>query len=69
MQPITTEDLEQMVKDAKKASKDTRKLEEELKRVVEKKKMAPMGEVKEKKMEKGIRVIESTGPAREEDFE
>ena len=68
MQEVRKEDLEQIIKDAKKAGKDTAKLEEELK-VIEKQMVAPMGKMREKKIEKGARVIESTGPIKEEDFE
>ncbi len=69
MQPVTKEVLEQMIEDAKKAGKDTSKLEDTLKKIEKKEMLPPMGEVKEKKLKKGSRVIESTGPAKEEDFE
>jgi len=69
MQHVSQEDLEQIIKEAKKAGKDTAKLEEELKKVKEGKIALPKAEKKEKKTEKGVRVIESTGPVREEDFE
>jgi len=69
MQHVSQEDLEQIIKEAKKAGKDTAKLEEELKKVKEGEIALPKGERKQKTTEKGDRVIESTGPAREEDFE
>jgi len=69
MQPVTKEVLEQMIKDAKKAGKDTSELEETLKKIEEKETLPPMGEIKKKRLEKGTMITESTGPAREEDFE
>jgi hypothetical protein len=64
MQPITREELEKLIEEAKAAGKDTSELEELLGRpasTVEPK----FGEVKKV----GERWIMSTGPAREEDFQ
>ncbi len=74
MQGVTKEELQQIIKDAKKQGKDVSKLEKELekmktKKAMEGKKPPPMGEIKEKKSKRGEVVIESTGPAREDDFE
>ena len=67
MQPVTQEELEQLIKEAKKAGKDVSDLEKA--GIPREKKLPPMGERKEiKKTEKGVIVIESTGPAKEEDF-
>jgi hypothetical protein len=64
MQPITKEELAQLIEEAKAAGKDTSKLEEQLSQP------APLlepkfGEIKKVGEE---RWIMSTGPAREEDF-
>jgi hypothetical protein len=69
MQLVTKEVLEQLIGDAKKARKETSELQETLKIIEEKEVLSPVGETKEKKLKEGTRVIESTGPAREEDFE
>ena len=64
MQPITREELKKLIEEAKAAGKDTSKLEELLSQpaaLLEPK----FGEEKQV----GERVIISTGPAREEDFE
>ena len=67
MQPITQEDLKRLVSEAKAAGKDVSELEKDSQ---EAKEMFPTGgEVKEKQTEKGTIVIESTGPAREDDFQ
>ena len=63
MQPITKEELEKLIEEAKAAGKDTSKLEELLSQrnpLLEPK----LGEVKKV----GERWIMSTGPAKEEDF-
>ncbi len=69
MQEVTKEELEQLIKEAKKAGKDVSKLETTLEAMVEEVK-PKLGEKKEvRKTEKGSVIIESTGPAKEEDFE
>lgn len=69
MQEVSKEELEQLIKEAKKAGKDVSKLEATLQSMTEEVK-PKLGEKKEvKKTEKGSVIIESTGPAREEDFE
>ena len=66
MQPITKEELEKLIEEAKAAGKDTSKLEELLDQPENLLDIAPkLGE--EKKA--GDRWIMSTGPAKEEDFE
>lgn len=69
MQPVTKEELKELIGEAKKEGKDTSKLEKTLAEV----RLAepPAGKVMKKKREKakGKWVIVSTGPAREEDFE
>lgn len=83
MQPITREELEKIKSDAKAAGKDVSEIEKHLAQKDIPK--PPMGEVKvtdvtrdvwkrtkeisEKTKVKGKRVIMSTGPAREDDFE
>ncbi len=72
MQPITSKELEQLIKETEKAGKDTSKLKaalEELKTAGLKEAKPPAGKTKETKIEKGAVIIESTGPVREEDFE
>jgi hypothetical protein len=68
MQPVSKEELKKLIKEGKAARKNVSELEAALreKRAIETK--IPLGERKEKETAKGKRVIESTGPAREEDF-
>jgi hypothetical protein len=65
MQPITKEELEKLIEEAKAAGKDTSELEELLSE------RAPLLEPKFGEIRKvgKERWIMSTGPAREEDFE
>jgi hypothetical protein len=67
MQPVSREDVKQLIKEAEAAGKDV----SELREMMEKKgdMPSPRGERKECPSEEGTVVIESTGPAREEDFE
>ncbi len=71
MQVITNEQLRQLIEEAKAAGKDVaemeRTLEDATARVAEI--IPPVGERQEKTNERGKVVIESTGPAREDDFE
>lgn len=70
MQPITTEDLDLLIEEAKAQGKDASGLEEMRSRAAESAEAAPpAGERKETQTDKGTVVIESTGPAREEDFQ
>lgn len=68
MQPVSAEDLEVLIKEAKKAGKDVAKLME-AREAIRKAAAPPAGERKEKQTKEGTVVIESTGPAREEDFQ
>jgi len=69
MQEVSKEELKQLIEEAKKAGKDVSKLEAALRSMVEEVKPVK-GEKKEvKKTKKGAVIIESTGPAKEEDFE
>lgn len=77
--------LKELISEAKKAGKDVSKLEALLEKKsapqalrggkkqkgakAPKAKKPPMGKTKRIETEDGIRVIESTGPAREEDFD
>ena len=67
MQEVTAKELEQLIEEAKKAGKDVSELEAEKNRVASAA-APPKAERKEKQIAGGTRVIESTGPAREEDF-
>lgn len=71
MQVISNEDLRRIIEEAKAAGKDVteleRSLEEDATRVSET--VPPVGERRERATGKGKVIIESTGPAREEDFE
>lgn len=72
MQVISNEELQQIINEAKAAGKDVTALEQTLQDSVER--MAeeialPVGETIVRQTEKGTVVIESTGPARAEDFE
>jgi hypothetical protein len=67
MQPVTRENLEQTIAEAKAAGKDVSELERTIEALREE--LPPMGQKITKITEGGITVIESTGPAREEDFE
>ena len=59
--------LEKLIEEEKAAGKDTSTLEKKLaERGIPK---PPMGETKKTETEKGVVVIDSTGPAREEDLE
>jgi hypothetical protein len=73
MEPVTREELENLIQEAKDAGKDTSSLEALLEPAAE----AAAGAVAEpvlaepemrKEKQVGERVIVSTGPAREEDF-
>ena len=68
MQEVTKEELEQLIEEAKKAGKDVSKLEAALNALTEEVKPT-LGEKKTvKETAKAKIVIESTGPAKEEDF-
>lgn len=75
MQPIDKKLLESFIKEAKEAGKDVSKLEEALKprgmrgaAIAEEVKPKHGERKKVKKTERGTTIIESTGPAKEEDF-
>jgi uncharacterized protein YoxC len=69
MQEITSEELDKLIDEAKKAGKDVTDLEAEKSRAARAAATPPpKGERKEKQVSGGTRVIESTGPANEEDF-
>lgn len=67
MQPVSEKDLKELIKQSKEAGKDVSKLEKTLETAREQ--FPPVGQTKEKQTETGTVVIESTGPAKEEDFE
>ena len=71
MQEIDEEELKQLIDEAKKAGKDVSKLEATLRALTLATEVKPkLGEKKVvKKTERGTVIIESTGPAKEEDFE
>ena len=72
MQIISNEELQQMIEEAKAAGKDVTAMERTLQESAERMADAmapPVGETIERETEKGTVVIESTGPARAEDFE
>lgn len=68
MQPIDQETLKQLIEEAKKAGKDVSALEKAVEAPTTRA-ATPAGETKEKTTARGVEVIESTGPAREEDFQ
>lgn len=70
MEPITKEELEELIEEAKAAGKNTEKLEKDLNslRAAREVPMPPMGQRKEIETDEGTIVIESTGPVKEEDF-
>jgi hypothetical protein len=73
MQPMNESQLKQIITDAEKQGKDVSDLKAELEQMSAPRAMAkpiilPMGEIQEKKTDRGTMVIQSTGPAREEDF-
>ena len=73
MQPVTEEELKQIIKEAKEAGKDVSALQRTLETRAMRK-SPPMGEKIEIRPTKGIDgakgsvTIQSTGPAREDDF-
>lgn len=71
MQPVTEEELGQIIKEAKLAGKDVSKLEASLEKMSSKAiSSSPLaGQKIERAEAQGTVVIESTGPAREDDFE
>ena len=72
MQPLSKEELEGLIEEAKKEGKDTTELEEELNALTEPvMETSTMGEQKqvESESEDEDAYIQSTGPALEEDFE
>ncbi len=70
MQQISKEDLKQIIKEAKEAGKDVSELEKSMDEMGKMRTInLPRAETKERETEEGTIVIESTGPAREDDFE
>lgn len=70
MQPVTEEELGQIIKEAKQAGKDVSGLEKKL-QTREEIKSPPMGQkivIKPARGAKESVTIESTGPAKEDDF-
>lgn len=73
MQDVSKDEIKKLIDEGKKAGKDVSKLEATLQALT----MVAAAEVKPKlgekkvikKTEKGTVIIESTGPAKEEDFE
>lgn len=71
MQPVTQEELERIIKEAKNEGKNVSDLEKELESMKSSREAAPAppsGQTLKKPTDKGTSVIESTGPAREDDF-
>lgn len=70
MQPVTDEEKKKLIEEAKQAGKDVSELERSVgKRGLRDAASVPLGQRIEKKTKHGTVVIESTGPAREDDFE
>ena len=72
MQVISNQELQQIIDEAKAAGKDVSALERTLQESAGRMAHAvppPVGEIIERETEKGTVVIDSTGPARAEDFE
>jgi len=70
VEPVTREELEELIKEAKAAGKNTEKLEKDLDSLgtAREAPIPQMGQKKEKETDEGTIVIESTGPVKEEDF-
>lgn len=73
VQYISQDELEKLIKEAREAGKDVAQLEETLKKMKSKTfavelKKKPVKQRIEKTTARGKTVIESTGPAKEEDF-
>lgn len=72
MQPVTQEKLEELIREAKEEGKDTSQLERTLdtiRSVPTEAVEPPAGNTLEEETPKGRVIIESTGPARREDFD
>jgi len=71
VEPITKEELEKLIEEAKADGKDTSNLEITLEkmRVTHEVPEPLMGQTKETQTDEGTTVIESTGIVKEEDFE
>jgi hypothetical protein len=71
IQPITEEELNEIIKEAKQAGKDVSKLEMSLETMRSKTILStpPVGQKIERAEGQGTVIIESTGPAREDDFD
>jgi hypothetical protein len=67
MQPVTEEELNQLIREAKAEGRKTDKLEKAL--MAPRKPRAPRAETKRFQTQHGTMVIQSMGPARKEDFE
>ncbi len=71
MQPVNQQDLEQIIKEARQAGKDVSELEATLETIKSRAGLPsqPVGQRIERTTDVGKVIIESTGPAREEDFD
>ncbi len=70
MQEVTVKELNSLIEEARRAGKDVTDLEAEKNRVANTVRPAAVGERKEVQTgDGGKRVIDSTGPAKEEDFQ
>lgn len=72
MQVISSGELQQIIEEARAAGKDVTALERTLQETTERAAdeiAPPVGQILKRETEEGTVVIESTGPAREEDFE
>lgn len=69
MQPISKEILEKLISEAKAEGKDTTELEAKLSESIEVSRLLEAAPTELKMVKKDKRVIISTGPVKEEDFE
>jgi hypothetical protein len=67
MQPVSEEELKQLIKEARAEGKKVNDLEKALAAIGQQ--PPPKGETKRFQTQHGTTIIQSTGPARKEDFE
>ncbi len=67
MQPVTEKELKELIEEAEAEGKDVEDLKKELS--AGKKHIPPKAETKRLPTQNGTMIIQSTGPARKEDFE
>lgn len=66
MQPVSEQELKQLIEEAKTEGKNVDDLEKTLSAI--KSQVVPQAETKKIKTQQGTVIIQSTGPARKEDF-